>query len=133
MPNEIWDKRAMDTIDATLAAKGWTKVESGGDVGVVALGTTEQQQSVNTFYNSYGAGWGWGWRGWGGMGTATTTVSTYNVGTLVVDMFDAKSKQLVWRGTANDTISGSPEKNQQKLTNAVEKLFSDFPPGSASK
>jgi Domain of unknown function (DUF4136) len=88
MPNDLWNQRAMDAIDSTLASKGWTKVEDGGEVGIVALGTTKQEQSINTFYNSFGAGWGWGWRGWGG--AATTTVSTYQVGTLIVDLFDAK-------------------------------------------
>ena len=39
------------------------------------------------------------------MATASTVVSEYKVGTLVVDMFDAKSKSLVFRGIAEDEIS----------------------------
>jgi hypothetical protein len=78
---------------------------------------------------------GYGWRGWGGagMGTATTTTSEYTVGTLVVDIFDAKSKQLVFRGTASDELSNKPEKNQKKLAKASDKMFKDFPPGSQKK
>ena len=62
------------------------------------------------------------------MGTASTTVSEYTVGTLVVDMFDAKTKNLVFRGTAEDEISDKPEKNAKKLEKASEKLFKNFPP-----
>ena len=52
----------------------------------------------------------------------------YTVGTLVVDIFNAKSKQLVYRGTATDELSDKPEKNAKKLAKASDKLFKDFPP-----
>jgi hypothetical protein len=78
---------------------------------------------------------GYGYRGWGGagMGTATTTTSEYLVGTLVVDIFDAKSKALMYRGTASDEISDKAEKNIKKVAKASDKLFKDFPPGSKEK
>jgi hypothetical protein len=46
----------------------------------------------------------------------------------VVDLFDTRSKQLVWRGVATDTLSEKPDKNVKKLNKAVEKLFKNFPP-----
>jgi hypothetical protein len=79
---------------------------------------------------------GYGYRGWGGMGgmgTSTTTVSEYLVGTLVVDIFDAKTKALLFRGTASDEISDKPEKNIKKVEKASNKMFKDFPPGSKEK
>ncbi len=66
------------------------------------------------------------------MSTAHTTVHEYRVGTLVVDIFDAKSKALVFRGIAQDELSDKPEKNQKKAQKAAEKMFKDFPPGSKS-
>jgi len=68
-----------------------------------------------------------------GTGTATTTTSEYLVGTLVVDIFDAKSKALLFRGTASDEISDKPEKNIKKLGKVTDKMFKDFPPGSKDK
>ncbi len=73
-------------------------------------------------------GYGYRYGGMGGMGTASTTVSEYTVGTLVVDMFDAKTKNLVFRGTAEDELSDNPEKNAKRLEKASDKLFKDFPP-----
>jgi hypothetical protein len=67
------------------------------------------------------------------MGTATTTESEYTVGTLVVDVFDGKSKNLLWRGIAQDELSDKPDKNIKKLGKASDKLFKNFPPGSAKK
>ena len=78
---------------------------------------------------------GYGYRGWGmgGMGTATTTESEYTVGTLVVDIFDKTGKNLLWRGVAQDELSDKTDKNVKKLGKASDKLFKDFPPGSAKK
>lgn len=132
-PSTLWDQRVVAAIDAQLQAKGWTKMEAGGDVAVFAIGTTKDQASLNTYYDGWGGGWGY--RGFGGMGmtTATTRVSTYKVGTLIVDLYDAKSKQLLWRGQASDTLSDKPEKNEKKMNKEVTNLFKKFPPGSAEK
>ncbi|HET6898702.1 MAG TPA: DUF4136 domain-containing protein [Vicinamibacteria bacterium] len=133
--NPLSEKRVLAEIQQGLAEKGWTPTtdDAKADAIVVLHGATEKQKSLNTFYSGgYG---GYGWRGgWGGgMGTSTTTVDEYTVGTLVVDIFDAKSKQLVYRGTASDELSNKPEKNAKKLAKASDKLFKDFPPGSAKK
>lgn len=64
----------------------------------------------------------------GGMGTSTTTESEYQVGTLVVDVFSAKDKKLVFRGIGQDEISDKPEKNEKKIAKATEKMFKNFPP-----
>ena len=65
------------------------------------------------------------------MGTATTTESEYPVGTLVVDIFDARTKALLFRGTATDEISDKPEKNVKKIDKASNKMFKEFPAGAA--
>jgi hypothetical protein len=62
---------------------------------------------------------------------ATTTVDSIPVGTLVIDIYDSSSKQLIWRGEAHDQLSGKPEKNTQKLEKAVDKMFDKFPPRSS--
>ena len=118
--------RIKGAVNGALAAKGWTQVESGGDVSVVAMEITRNQQTLNTFYD--GLGGGWRWRGFGGFGEATTTTDTYQVGTLVVDLFDAKAKNLVWRGSSSDTLSNNPDKNTKNLDKGVKKMFGHFPP-----
>lgn len=124
-------QRVVDGIDTRLQAKGWTLADKG-DIALVANVSTSQQQTLDTFYTGTPMG-GWGWRGWGGMGSATTTVRSYNVGTLVVDMFDTRTQQAVWRGTASGTISSSPEKVTKTLNKDLDKLFARFPPGSTGK
>jgi hypothetical protein len=90
----------------------------------VAIGITKDKRTLRTFYDGFD-----GWL-WGGFGEATTTVDQYTVGTLVVDMFDTRTKKLVWRGSSSDVLADKPEKDMKKLQKAVEKMFEHFPPAS---
>ena len=125
--------RIKHAVNAVLAARGWTMVDSGADVAVVAMEITRDQQTLNTFYDGLGGGWGWRRFGGGGFGEATTTTDTYKVGTVVVDLFDTKTKQLIWRGSASDTLSNNSDKNIKNLNESVDKLFKHFPPGATTK
>ena len=130
--NQIGEKRVMDEFTQALTEKGWKLAPEGeADAQVVLHGASETKRSLNTFYSGMG---GYGYRGrMGGMGTATTTESEYTVGTLVADIFDKTGKSLLWRGVAQDELSDKPDKNVKKLGKATDKLFKDFPPGSAKK
>ena len=125
--------RIKNAVNAAFAAKGWTQVESGGDVCIMAMEITRNQQTLNTFYDGFGGGWGWRRFGGGGFGEATTTTDTYKVGTVVVDLFDSKTKQLIWRSSASDTLSNNSDKNIKNLDKGVEKMFQHFPPSSSKK
>jgi hypothetical protein len=125
--------RIKHAVNAVLAARGWTLVDSGADVAVVAMEITRDQQTLDTFYDGFGGGWGWRRFGGGGFGEATTTTDTYKVGTVVVDLFDTKTKQLIWRGAASDTLSDNSDKNIKNLNESVDKLFKHFPPGATRK
>jgi len=117
-------QRIIDDVSAQLRAKGWQPVSQGADVAVAAHVATQTEQTLNTFYDGFGGGWRWG----GGFGSATTTVNTYEEGTLIVDLFDAKTQEAVWRGTATQDVSSNPEKQSKNIDKAVQKLFSKFPP-----
>jgi len=129
--NQIGEKRVTDEITQALTEKGWKLVPEGpADAQVVLHGASQTKRSLNTFYSGMG---GYRYRGFGGTGTATTTESEYTVGTLVVDIFDAKGENLLWRGAAQDELSDKPDKNIKKLAKASDKLFKEFPPGSTKK
>jgi hypothetical protein len=123
--------RIKSAVNSALSAKGLTEVPSGGDVEVFAIETTQEQQSLNTFYNGFGGGRRWGFGG--GFGDATTTVETYKVGTLVVDLFDGKTEKLVWRSSSSDTLSDKADKNTKNLDKGVNKMFQHFPPAPSNK
>jgi hypothetical protein len=122
----LWVDRIKAAVNSALAAKGWTQVESGGDVSIMAMEVTHSHQTLKTYYDNFGGGWLWGFGD--SFGNSTTTESTYKVGTLVVDLFDCDTKKLVWRGSTSEALSDKSDKNIKNLDKAVEKLFDRFPP-----
>ena len=122
-PNQIVDAQIKQSVDAQLATKGLTKV--AGDKADLYIGyqTSLAQQEQ---WNAYGMGGGYRWGG----GMATATSSTIDIGTLVLDMYDPSTKQLVWTGRATKTMDsgGNQQKKQKNLDNAMKKLLKNFPP-----
>jgi hypothetical protein len=140
-PNEITQNQIKAAIDSELAGKGLTKTDSDDAdlyVGMqTAVGTEKQFTSFSSGWGA-GPGWGGGWYGarggyyGGGMSTSTTTgsTSTIYIGQLGVDMYDAKNKDLVWRGRASKTINpkAKPDKQEKNIKKAVAKLMKNYPP-----
>jgi len=121
----LFEGRVRQAVDRALQAKGWQQAPDGGDVTITAVASKRHQNEYTTFYD--GLGGGWRWHGWG-TSMATTTVDRIPVGTVVVDMYDTHTKQLIWRGEAHEQLSDKPEKDTKKLDKAVDKMFEKFPP-----
>jgi hypothetical protein len=127
------DERIVSAIDTQLTAKGLTKAEANPDVVVVYHIAFDKQKDISTFssgygggYGPYGYGWGGGWAG----GTTTTQVRDILIGTLVVDIADAKAGKLAWRGMAVKEVNtqANPEKRDKSINNAMKKIFKNYPP-----
>ena len=129
------DRRIRAAIDGDLAAKGFQKVESGGDVSIGYQLSTRDEVSYSTMYSGWG-GYGYGYGYWGGgmsMGTTTTRQNVSTIGQLLIGIFDEGTKEMVWRGTGEKTISErqrSPEESQQVIQDIVSQIMESFPPGS---
>lgn len=121
-PNQIVDAEIKQAVDAQLSAKGLTKATGDQADLYVGYQTAVSQQKQ---WNAYGEGGRW----FGG-GMATVNSQTIDVGTLVVDMYDPATKQLVWTGQATKTMdpSNNQQKNEKNLDKAMAKLFKTFPP-----
>ena len=63
----------------------------------------------------------------GGYSGSKRTTRVYTQGTLLIDMLDGKSKELVWRATCKDSQNDAT-KFQKRLGEDVEKAFRKFPP-----
>jgi hypothetical protein len=119
-------------ITQALQARGLQPAAEGADLQIqVFAKLSKETQITSTGTGGYG---GWGYRGWGyGGGMSTTTVQDVSVGTLVVDLVDAKTNKPVWRGMASDTLEpkSTGEQKQEKLNYAMTKMFEKYPPGAA--
>jgi hypothetical protein len=135
--NPLVDKRIVAALENALVREGLAKASGGADVNVTYHSSTTEDIAIdtNTWGYGYGQGWQWGHggsayggSGYGGPLSSTTTIRKYTRGTLVIDIWDARTKQLVWRGTASDSVSDDPTKNDQKVQKALQKLFKSYPP-----
>jgi hypothetical protein len=123
-------QRIVSAIRQGMTASGFTEVEDDADVHLTYYGSTSEQLQFMTTYTGVG-GWGRGRgsvRGGVGMATSSTTSTTYQRGTLVIDIWESSGDQLLWRGTITDTLNDNADKNADKINRAVSKAFDDFPP-----
>lgn len=116
--DSIMAQVATQDVDTALQAKGWTKVteSQNPDVIVTANGGMKQQTSYSA----------WGMRGIGG-GMGGITPEQNVIGTLIVDLYDAKTQSLIWRGIGQGTLGNNGTKNQQQLQKAITKMFQQWP------
>ncbi|NIO41615.1 MAG: DUF4136 domain-containing protein [Burkholderiales bacterium] len=127
--DRLMQKRIENAVEGQLNAKGVSKREGGPDLHVIthASGKTEKVVNVN---NMGYAGYRWsGWNRWG-----PTSVNVYEIetGTLIVDLLDASTNELVWRGVATKTLSENPQKVAKLINKVVTKMFKKFPPKQAT-
>jgi hypothetical protein len=132
--NPFMHSRVVAAIEYELTATGLTEVQAGPDVFVTYHTATENKVRLES--DSYGYGFaGYGGPGWGRYGygygvgigapiSTTTRVVEYEEGTLVVDIWDAQSKQLVWRGTASRVFSDDVRKAESQVVKIIKQMAS---------
>lgn len=126
----LMDQRVRMAIAQQLRLKGLTLTNANdADVLINYLTKVNKRFNVNTFNTYYGYHPYFG-PGWGGMAGGQTTVREYNVGTLIVDMINNQTHQLIWRGSAEDTIrqETSPQARTEAVNKSVAALFKAYPP-----
>jgi hypothetical protein len=100
-----------------------TETATDPDVYVTYRVASTEETDMSTTEYATGPGWSGGsyWAGVG-WGAANDTVTSYAVGTLVIDIWDAEAKRAVWRGIADGVVPSTPEKGFKKIDAALDKL-----------
>lgn len=133
--NPLMVQRIVSAVEGHMSTIGFRKVETAPDLVIAIRGTTREELSYTTWGDPY---WGWGpypyWGGvaypfWWGSGFSGVDVQTILVGTLTLDMIDGKTEKVVFRGTAEDTVSSKARKNERKAYEAVAEIFEESPWG----
>jgi hypothetical protein len=129
--NPFLDRRVRDALVRELGSRGFIKVEDRTPDFFVNYHVSVREK-VSSSGISLGTGVGsWGSSGGVGVGVSTPSVRTYEEGTLVIDVLDAESKRLVWRGTGSQAVKSSPkpEETTAAVDRAVAAIVAQFPPG----
>ena len=124
--NDLEKKRIETAFSNEFAKRNMEFVENDADL-VVSLFLVLDQKTTRTAYTShYGGGF---YRGYYGYGHATTSIRDYDyvVGTLIIDVFDAKTKQLVWQGIGKGTVDENPQTVEKNIPKTVARIMERFP------
>jgi hypothetical protein len=128
----LLDRHTEDAIDQALRRRGYELRTSGPVDFLVAYSNEVSREerhrsspvSLGVGYGTHlgsGVGLGTGW-----YGPSDVTTRTVPRGTLVIDVLEAETKRVVWRGWAKDTLSpgGDP---RREIFAAVDAIFAEFP------
>jgi len=133
---QLLDQRVRNSVQAQLLAKGLTQTDRASADLYVGYGMVDKTHTTVYSYNDgWGWGGGWGWRYWRwGVAwpmTVQRQIETYTDGTVVVNLVDAKTKQVVWEGDVAGVLPlpvSNPAGATEKVNAAVAKLFTKYPP-----
>jgi Domain of unknown function (DUF4136) len=122
--SDIDKKRILRSIDEEMTLKGFTKSDSP-DLLINFTTKAEKNVNVNQFYSGFGYGWGNGWSPyWGG----NASVYTNTEGTLIIDLIDAKKKELIWQGEGVGYLTKNTTKKDENIKCFVSKILTQYPP-----
>jgi hypothetical protein len=116
-PDLAADKQIRDAIESRLSARGFSRVEKGGDLDVVYYVGAENKLGVETIIDNQPF-----WEG------RATRIRYLSEGTLVLDMIDASTGKVVWRGQAHDATTPAARAIEHMIAEGIAQLLEDFPP-----
>jgi hypothetical protein len=147
-PGSFVDKRIRQNVNQQMQAKGVREDTQNPDLLVAYSIGVEEKEVVTEEGNVYGgphaapypyrrhpgARYPYGRYPYyepRGSWTRDIQVQTYQEGTLIIDLIDAKAEALVWRGVAQGTVQQnvSAEQRSKNVADAVAKIFETYPPG----
>src|SRR5215510_1787182 len=129
--NGLWDRRVRDDLSRQFAAAGLVRAAAAAPDLLISyhMGTRQgyETEYLNTGFPAYYGRFGYRrhWDGWGfGWGPTTVVKIPYLKSTLVMDVYDAHTHQLVWRGYDTKTINYN--KADKTINDAVGHLMKRF-------
>lgn len=124
--SDLDKKRILYAIDDALAAKGFTKSDNPDMLVSIFTKESERVDVYNNNMWGMGFGWGWGWNPWWGMNY--NSVYTTPEGTLFIDLFDARTKDMIWQGEGSGYLTKNTDKKDARIKEFVDKILEQYPP-----
>ncbi len=129
LDNPALDQRIRELIQLQLAKQGYALAPGGTPDFLVGYHVAlEKKLAVSTMNDYYGYRAGWGWSYGAGTGTMMPQSYTYEYeqGSLIIDVVNPKTHDLMWRGSAQAEVNR--KKGREQLNEAVTRILERFPP-----
>jgi len=135
--NALDQERIEKAFGKEFEKRGLKYVKDNGDLMVTLYIVTEKktQTTANTTHMGVGMGYGYGGYygygpayGWGASSSHTTyNQYDYTVGTLIIDVYDATGKKLIWEAIAKGTIDENLKNREVNINRAVGRMMLEYP------
>lgn len=130
--NRFDKERIENATTNEFQKRGYEFVGAKSDIVVSLFVVVDKKTSRTAYTNHYGMGGYYGYYGYGWgprYGGSTTTIQDveYAEGTIIIDVFDGKTKELIWQGVASDVISENPQTRDRQVPYIIRRLMSNYP------
>ncbi len=135
--NEYDKLTILGAIKNEMNKRGYKYVEEGGDLIISVFVIVQEETSYQAYNHHFGGGWNYGYAGYYGYGWGVgyvgpaynpTVVSTsYNKGTLIIDIFRHSDKVQIWQGIASGEVTDNLNKRDRRLPMTISQVFRRFP------
>ena len=119
--NSITYQAIRSELRAAFESRGYRYSPEVADLDVAYYATAQPVLDLQTF------DYGYTWRGFP---RQYVEVYQYEQGTVIVDVIDPRTHQLMWRGEGKAAVSTDPAKYAETLRKAVREIVKRFPPAS---
>jgi len=122
--DEELERKIHASIERELVPLGLREVRENPDLLIVTHASMDRTKEIDVTDFDY---W-FEYQGWKRPMAVSQETWDSNMGVLIVDLLDAASRRLIWRGIATGNVAKKPEKRGEKLDATMAKLFRKFPP-----
>jgi hypothetical protein len=127
LQNSITNQALHRDLISNFQEHGYVIDSAKPDFAVAAYASAQQKLDVTQYDYGYPY-WRHGW--WGPIGVPEVT--QYTEGTVVVDVINPTTKELLWRGTGKASVSDDPQVYAKELAKTVATIVDRFPQAAAA-
>ena len=120
--NSITNRALRESIAATLDARGYAFEEETPDFAIAFYASAREKLDVTAW--DYGYPY---WPPWRRPVPPAQTVTRYTEGMVVIDVLNAKSRDLLWRGEGTAVLTNDPADDAKLLQDVAVAIVNKFP------
>ena len=117
--------RIVEAIKRELTANGLSEAHSYPELYVTYYADTTKDTTVDSSELDYSANSQFYLTG---TLSQSTSIRSFDRGTIVVDLWNAESHELIWRGQVQKYLGRNPDAQLDKIDEGIARVFRDFPP-----
>lgn len=123
--NSITNRALRESVASAFQGRGYVMMEPRADIAVAVYASAREKLDLSMWEYGYPY-----WPHWWRSGMPQQTINQYTEGTVVIDVIDPVTRDLIWRGSGTATLEDDPAQNTKHLQKVAVAIVAKFPPAS---